>query len=132
MTGAEQKGARRTKSAPQDSPNTLTKECRISGTLSLYFRLFVHPQKPPQEPRTLIGNTIRLSTHALCGIARERVRTLLRGFAGVYPSDAADIGDARKTPQNVSQTLGGALKAFAFGILHFGIAKSRICGKMTA
>ncbi len=64
MTGAEQKGARRTKCAPQDSPNTLTKECRIGGTLSLYFRLFVRTQKPPQEPLTLIGNTVRLRTHA--------------------------------------------------------------------
>lgn len=64
MTGAEQKGARRTKCAPQDSPNTLTKECRVGGTLSLYFRLFVRTQKPPQEPLTLIGNTVRLRTHA--------------------------------------------------------------------
>lgn len=64
MTGTEQKGAQRTKSAPQDSPNTLTKECRISGTLSLSFRLFVRTQKPPQEPPALIGNTARLRTHA--------------------------------------------------------------------
>ena len=64
MTGAEQKGARHAKGMPQDSPNTLTKECRIGGTLSLYFRLLVRTQKPPQEPLTLIGNTVRLRTHA--------------------------------------------------------------------